>query len=290
MINYYFADFFTGKNLYKKIIQYQKEYPEIFYDNVNIKYIFGNFPNMLWNGGSIMVNNMRIFTPQIIEIKEWYEELNIPLQLTLTNTSLLEKHLEDEFCNNVLQLMDNGKNEVLVSTDLMYNYIKKNYPNYKINRSIVNTEKDYNWEEALDTKYHNIVMPRRNTTPEYLSSIGEQYRNRIELLCNDPCPINCPMINTHYKLYEELAMRRGPDIYKAMECHNDIVNNSFFKMDLSSQITYKDINDIYLPLGYTEFKLSGRGSILKILTAVTSYMVKPEYQVMFYEKLLGEVQ
>ena len=64
---------------------------------VNIKYIFGNFPNMLWNGGSIMVNNMRIFTPQIIEIKEWYEELNIPLQLTLTNTSLSEKHLSNRF-------------------------------------------------------------------------------------------------------------------------------------------------------------------------------------------------
>ena len=38
-----------------------------------------------------------------------------------------------------------------------------------------------------------------NNNWEYLETIPEDKRGKIEFLCTDPCPDNCPRIYTHYK-------------------------------------------------------------------------------------------
>ena len=175
MINYYCPGFFSGKDVYREIFNLKEKYPEIFEEEANIKAIFGSFPNMKWNGGSVD-RGSRTFLSEIIDTRDLYTELNIPLQLTLTSGSLKEEHLYDKFCNTILEVMDNGINEVLVSTELMENYIRKNYPNYKINRSIVNTAKDYNYEEVLESnRFKNVVIPRRHAKDfSFLSKINKK--------------------------------------------------------------------------------------------------------------------
>lgn len=288
-VNYYCPEFFRGKNIYKKLLDYYENYPEIFYDNVKIKAIFGSFRNMLWNGGAVYTGDKNFLT-EVIETRDFYAELNIPLQLTLTNSSLEQNDLYDEYCNNILKIMENGLNEVLVSTDLMYNYIKTNYPNYKINRSIVNTPEDYDWEEALENKYDKIVLPRRHVKDfNTLNSINEKYRNRIEILCNDRCPLDCPFIYSHYKLFEELTIKQGPDKKSALKCKNEKINNSIFNRDFSSQIFYKDIIENYIPLNYTEFKLVGRGNIYNMVMSLVLYFIKPEFQIYAFNELIQKI-
>lgn len=288
-INYYCPEFLRSKNIYRKLFYYKENYPEIFYDDVNLKAIFGSFRNMLWNGGAVFTGEKN-FLPEVIETRDFYRELNIPLQLTLTNSQITKNNLNDIYCNDILKIMENDLNEVMVSTDLMYNYIKNNYPKYKINRSIVNTPNDYNWELALDEKYDKIVMPRRHVKDlKYLANINKQYRNRIEILCNDRCPLDCPMIYSHYKLFEELTINGGPDKKSALKCQNEKINNSLFNRDFSSQITYTDIINNYIPLGYTEFKLSGRGNIYNMIMSLTLYFIKPEFQIYFYNDLIQNI-
>ncbi len=291
MINYYCPDFYKGFLLYKDIIKWKTKYPEYFYDNVNIKAIFGSFPNMIWNGGSVSISN-KIFSSEIIEIKNFYKEHKIALQLTCTNSSISLYHLENEYCNNILSLLEDSDNHVLVSTDLMYNYIKKNYPLYKIDRSIVNTQEDYDWELALEKKYNNIVLPRRHCyNINFLNKIDNKYRNRIEILANDPCPISCPFINEHYKKFERLTLKQGkePDYENALQCINGIINQKLIPIDDRYIITKQDIEQKYLPLNYSEFKLSGRGNIIKITESIIPYLIKPKYQINFFAKLMKEL-
>lgn len=291
MINYYCPDFYKGFLLYKYIIEWKIKYPEYFYDNVNIKAIFGSFPNMIWNGGSVFIAD-KIFPSEIIEIKNFFKEHEIALQLTCTNSFLSPYHLEDKYCNNILSLLEDSNNHILVSTDLMYNYIKKNYPLYKIDRSIVNTQEDYDWELALKEKYNNIVLPRRHSYDiNFLNKINNKYRNRIEILANDPCPISCPLINEHYKKFERLTLKQGkePDYENALQCVNEKINKKLLPIDIKYIITKQKIEQKYIPLNYTEFKLSGRGNVIKIAESIIPYLVKSEYQVNFFAKLMKEL-
>ena len=288
MINYYCPDFYHGRKIYENIVKYQKEYPEYFYENVNIRYIFGSFPNMIWNGGSILLGPP-MFLSDIQDFKNFYEELNIPIQLTLTNSSLTEEHLEDYYCNLVLENFNNGQNEVLVSSPILEDYLRKYYPNYKINRSVVNTPDDYDWEKALDTKYHNIVMPKRHgKNLNFLKTIKKEYRNRIEIMCSEICPIDCPFLYQHYKEFEKFTLDRNQNTSELPLCKNTYIKNSLFHADINNFISYKEINNNYLPLGYTEFKLTGRGDKIRILATLLSYMVKQEYQLLFMQKFLKE--
>lgn len=51
-------------------------------------------------------------------------------------------------------------------------------------------------------------------------------------------------------------------------------------------ISVEDIKNIYLPLGYTNFKIEGRshGSAI-ILEFILHYMVKPEFQIHVREEM-----
>ena len=44
------------------------------------------------------------------------------------------------------------------------------------------------------------------------------------------------------------------------------------------QISYQEIIEKYAPLGYTEFKISGRGSAQSALFAILPFLIRPQYQ------------
>lgn len=288
MIKYYCPDFYFGASVYSKIIEWKKKYPEYFKE-FEISAIFGSFPNMIWNGGSTIVTQ-KAFPALVDWTKDLYAELNIPLQITCTNSSLQSYHLSDEYCNMILEKLESPTNHVLVSTDLMYDYISKYYPQYKIDRSIVNTGEDYDWNEGLK-KYNNIVLPRRHCYDmNWLeNTFKPEVRERVEILCNDPCPINCPYINTHYKKFERLTLQGGPDIENACGCENTYLNQLLIQEDYRYIIKYSDIKEKYEPLGFTSMKLAGRGSKQKIMDAIIPYFVKDEFQVKIYSQLIKEV-
>lgn len=288
-INYYCPDFYTGLPIYQTLIKWRHDYPEYFND-FNISAVFGNFPNMVWNGGSVLTTSYPIFNAEIQEMYYAYQELGISMQLACTNSSLQKSHLEDEFCNQVLEICEHENNRVLVSTEMMFNYISTKYPKYKIDRSIVNTGNDYNWNEALN-KYNNIVLPRRHCYDiDWMKqTFKPEDRQRIEILCNDPCPINCPYINTHYQKFERLTIRRGPDLENALLCENLKIRDNLIHMDYDYLISEDIIQETYAPAGFTSMKLSGRGTKQKILNAIIPYFVKKEYQIPIYSKFIDEV-
>ncbi len=278
MINYYCPGFYTGKQLYQKIFFLKEKNPEIFNLDVNIKAIFGSFPCMIWNGGSTHLGNIENIT-NIKSIIEGYKKLNVQLQLTCTNPLLKKEHLNDIYCNKILDLWSKTENSVLVASPILEEYLRNKYPYLKIDRSVVNTHHDLDWENILDTKYNNIVMPRRYSKDfEYLSQIKKQYRNRIEIICNDKCPINCKRIDFHYHEFAKYTLFQQ-DEKLTLECTNLERKKSPFLNYKKDEISYEDIINKYLPLGYTEFKLTGRLNPVTISASIIPYLFKQEYQI-----------
>ena len=290
MINYYCPEFFRAFKLYENLLILQSKYPEIFYENINIKRVFGSFPGMIWNGGSVFMGGTSL--KEVEECRNKWEYLGIPLQITITNPCLIKEDCYDRYCNKILEIMENGKNEVLISSEILEEYIRKEFPGYKINSSIIreskiNTNKII-YDETIFSKYENIVLPKRYLKDfEYLNKIDKKFRNKIEFLCTDPCPSNCPKINSHY---EEMGKTTLFEIYDDFKLHCSSINHSDLfgtQQFIQDQILYEEIVKDFLPLGYTEFKISGRGESLGVLLNLLPYIIKPEYHLLVIKYLLS---
>ena len=288
MINYYCGGFYDAEDIYEKFFQLKEKSPYIFYNNVKLSKIFGSFPNMVWNGGGYNFGEM----PLIEEIEQTsinYYYKDIPLLLTCTNPALEKTDIYDRYCNTILSILDNGKNEIMVSSPYLEEYIRKNYPNYKINKSIIASEFDYDLNEALND-YNTVVLPRRYAKDfNYLSnSIALENRHRVEILCNDPCPINCPYLYSHYKEFGKVQMYQKSINCSEANCKMPFRKQYPWERDKSQIITYNEIVEKYLPLGYTEFKISGRNNINHVIYNLVNYFIKPEYQAQVFLYLLEE--
>ena len=78
--------------------------------------------------------------------------------------------------------------------------------------------------------------------------------------------------NFKYSTESEICLHRC--LYPIVERANDM-------------ISYDEIKEIYEPLGYSEFKISGRWNKNSIALNVTRYLIKPEYQFDVLSYLLG---
>ena len=67
------------------------------------------------------------------EVLALMQEYGISARLTFSNSLLREEHLADKRCNALCQLFEKStgvKNGVIVHSDLLLDYLKKNYPEF----------------------------------------------------------------------------------------------------------------------------------------------------------------
>ena len=290
MINLHCPDFYTGVNIYVKLVELYRRGPEAFREDVNLTHIFGSIPGMTWNGGSVIQGGVTDIR-QLVEIAGIYEAFNIPLKLTLTNPMLEEQDIYDRYCNSIVKIFENEYNEILVSSPILEEYLREKYPHYKFDKSIIqntitqdqDTIEDY--IKILEQhKYETIVIPRTKAKDmEFLNKIPKEYRKNIEILLNDVCPLYCPKIGIHYT---QIGKAQLYDL-SYMECANQCVSKSLYPAYTNSDamISYNEIKTIYEPLGYSEFKISGRWSKISIILNIVPYLIKPEYQKDVYQHL-----
>lgn len=294
MINYYLPGFYETQRAYRTLFWLRDNWNECFYDNVNIKKIYGCFPGMIWNGGSAWFGG-GVNREIIVDTFDFYSNTGVDLQLTLTNPLLEEKHLYDTLCNAVCEIACNYDNiEILVSSPLLENYIRKTYPKLKIDKSILSTTRDRGTEKdtlesyLLDTeKYNMVVFPRKYSKDmEFLKQVPEDKRSNFEILCTDPCSIHCPRLYSHYEdlAKQQLMIDLGDGTAKCTAFEPDYPFYNFLHRRF--QISYEEIIKDYEPLGYTEFKLSGRISYCGGVLRIVPYLIKPEYQLDVYQALL----
>ena len=136
MINFYLPDFFYLFKLNISTILYMKQHPDLFYDDIKVRAVYGAFPPSIWNGGRTMSFDF-VERNAIIAALKNFNGLGVACRFTFTNILLKEKDVHDSYCNECLKLGNNGMNEVLVTSPVLESYIRERYPKYKIISSTV---------------------------------------------------------------------------------------------------------------------------------------------------------
>ena len=270
--------------------------PEYFREGVEIASVYGAFPQSLWNGGRTQDGFCdKNYVKGVIQA---FNERGIPLRFTFTNPMIEKKHLSDDFCNTVMHLADNGLNEVIVFSPLLEDYIRKNYPNYKLTSStckrITDSETLYG---EIEKDYHIVVIDYDlNHDFDILRGIPD--KKKCELLVNACCNPGCPKRSEHYRAlgtqqiafanhvkkyrgtpfnYDKL-LQEHPEFKQFSDC--PCTTRTLFDVTgLKNHISPDEIWGTYIPMGFEQFKIEGRTfGTFNLMEHYLYYMIKPEYK------------
>ena len=266
-----------------------EQFPQYFRD-VEIASVYGAFPQSIWNGGRTQEG---LCDKRYIKmVLKAFNDKNIPVRLTFTNPALEKKHLNDKFCNMVLSLADNGLNEVIVVSPLLEDYIRTNFPNFKLTSSTCKRLDDGERLAAeLEKDYHIVVVDYDlNNKFDILEKLP--HKDKCEFLVNSNCRPACPDRAQHYynvgvqQINYANHMRKYPDQPYDPIVFGDGKNqncpfftrNLFDIRELSTNIRPDDIWDKYLPMGFNQFKIEGRTAwLFNLIETYVYYMAKPEF-------------
>lgn len=287
MLNYHCPDFYFAQHAYAILLDLYENKNQCFYPNVKIDTIYGCFPGCIWNGGGFTFGNGAISYDTMYDYFDWYSTKGVTLQLTFTNPTLEQTDIYDRYGNAILEAASHYDNiEILVVSPYLEKYIREKYPNIKLDKSIISTTQTRDSEidnvegyiKILDN-YNKCVLPRKYTQDkEFLRTIPKDFRNRFELLVTDPCPIYCPHLYSHY---EELGRVQSYQSRQTQQpgCYTIPGDNPFRQwMYRAHQVDYNGLNEFYDKEGFSEIKISGRGSYTFVVFMIIPYLIKPEYQ------------
>jgi hypothetical protein len=273
-IKFHLPGIFRFFNIYKNLFLYIRQHPEVLQENIEIKSAYGS-PTCIWNGGRVVHG---YWSREFVEdIRNFMAEMNVPVRFTFTNSLIEEQHLQDTYSNMLLDIFNTGNNEILCNSPLLEDYIRTKYgDSYRYISSTTKCLKTLNeqTEELNKTKYHLIVLDYDyNKDIEYLNAIAN--KNTCEILCNPVCPPGCPKRVEHY---ENVSLSQLNFSELAMECENAAI--SFWVAQQNpSFISSEDIKNIYVPMGFSNFKLEGRSaSALNLIEILVYYLIKDEYK------------
>lgn len=285
---------FAGKFRFNLVFAAMMENcPEYFREGVEIASVYGTFPPAIWNGGRFRGGTCDIdFIKTVVNT---FNQKGIPLRFTFTNPVIEQKHLNDKFCNIIMQLADNGMNGVIVVSPLLEKYIRENYPKYKITSSTCKRITDI---ESLDSeleKNYNIVVLDYDLNNKFDILEKIPHKEKCEILVNACCEPECKRRSEHYNLigrqqlaYYEHICKNSKKPFDISEYIEDVsspvfsckcVKRSIFDIkNLKTHITPDDIYEKYLPMGFNQFKIEGRSSnVLNLMETYLYYMIKPEF-------------
>ncbi len=258
------------------IINLMKDHPEKFYEGYKIGSVYGTFPGAIWNGGRAVfgITNKH----DMESILKVYNDKGIPVRFTWTNSLIEEKHLQDTYCNLIMKLANNGMNQVLVNTPVLEDYVRREYPDFKLISSTTKRIVDgASLKEELDKDYHLVVLDYDlNHDEEVLQSI-QSYGDRVEILVNEVCYPGCPKRTEHYR--QQSQMQLEYDIRSPFPCPNRSTERTFLEcMDRPAFISKEQIAD-YVDKGFINFKIVGRGMPVDyVKESYLYYLVKEEHR------------
>jgi hypothetical protein len=278
-INLFLPGFYENFRLIIFLHDWMEQEPELFYSGMKIAAAYGCFPGNIWNGGRVILGLAS--KADIQYAVQEYNSRGIAIRYTYTNPCLEQIHLLDTYCNLCMRLADNGKNEVLVNSDLLEDFIRANYPNYKIISSTTKCLYDQELiRKELEKDYHLVVLDSAMNNTEELFRLD--HKEKIELIVNHYCADNCPRRREHYRLVGEAQLEYDSVVFP---CTN--IRRSFQEIQQNkSFISPAMIYDTYAGAGFYNFKLDGRGFKKdKIVESFAYYVAKPEYRAMVQQKL-----
>ena len=284
---YHLPGLFEFYELYSVFLPVFREHREYFYDWCEIGSIYGAPSDCIWGGGRVGGGD---HNPE--EVLALMREYGISARLTFSNSLLKEKHLLDKKCNMLCSLFEKGKekqNGVIVHSDLLLNYLRTNYPGLYYVSSTTKVLTDFQqFMSEVNRDDFRYVVPdfRLNKLLDKWNTLSEQQKNKVEFLSNECCWFGC---KDRKLCYETVSRRNLGENCPEHNCAAPDANEGYLfskAMDNPGFIGIDDIQNIYMPMGFSNFKIEGRGlGSALILEFLLYYMTKPEYQIHVREKI-----
>ena len=280
--HYHLPGLFEFYEFYKVFLPLYRNQRDWFYEWCDIASIYGAPEGSLWGGGRTSFGKA-----DSLEVLELMNEFDISARLTFSNSLLKEEHLADKKCNELCRLFEGAKipSGVIVHSDLLLDYLKAKYPDLYLISSTTKVLTDFeDLRSELDRPDFKYVVPdfRLNKVFDKLASLTQEQRDKVEFLCNECCDINC---SSRKACYENVSRKNlataGEEIPDHKCTGKDGQGGYKFSKAMKNPafISIQDIQKNYLPMGFTNFKLEGRGLGSAILLEfILYYMTKPEHQ------------
>jgi hypothetical protein len=278
---------FEFYDLYTIFLPLFYEHREWFYPWCDIGSVYGAPGDCLWGGGRVGTGDN-----DAKEVKALMQDYNISSRLTFSNSLLKKEHLSDRKCNELCAQFEHGgtvKNGIIIYSDLLMDYIHKQYPEFYFVSSTtkVITEWDTLCSE-LSRKEFQYVVPdfRMNSNSKKLNTLNDECKKKVEFLCNECCWFNC---TDRKACYENVSRKVLGEACADHKCISPDADEGYVfskAMKNPGFISTEAIQHVYLPMGFTQFKIEGRslGSAL-VLEFLLYYLTKPEYQLQVREKM-----
>lgn len=285
--HYHLPGLFEFYELYAAFLPLYRAYPEYFYDWCDIASIYGAPVDCIWGGGRVGGGDAR---PR--EVAALLREYGISARLTFSNSLLRAEHLADPRCNALCSLFGEStapQNGVIVHADLLADYLRKNYPQLYLVSSTTKVLTDFSaFQQELQRPEFRFVVPdfRLNRAFDALAALPENLRGKAEFLCNECCWPGC---QDRRACYEAVSRRNLDPCAPEHRCTAPGAAEGYrFSKAMESPcfIGIDDIRGRYLPMGFSHFKIEGRGLGSAVaLEFLLYYLTKPEYQLKVREKI-----
>lgn len=311
---YHLPGLFEFYDFYKEFLSLWQNHREFFYDWCEIGSIYGAPADALWGGGRVGFGD-----ENASKVAALLKEHQISARLTFSNSKLRKEHLDDYVCNKLCEIFEeNGhqpkgpkvqnscgitdapkaqssgdvsgvQNGVILHSDLLLDYLKEKYPSLYFVSSTTKVLTDFKDLEAeVKREDFKFVVPdfRLNKSFDKLGKLEQKYKDKLEFLCNECCYFGC---TDRKACYENVSLKalgeteedhicKAPNSKTGYRFSDAMKNPGFISLD--------DIQKIYMPAGFSQFKIEGRslGSAI-VLEFLLYYMVKPEYQLRVREEM-----
>ena len=284
--HYHLPGLFEFYELYRMFLPLFREHREYFYDWCDIGSIYGAPPDCIWGGGRVSLENH-----DAGEVLALLQEYGISARLTFSNSKLIEEHLSDRKCNELCALFSENtepENGVIVHSELLLQYLKSHYPQLYLISSTTKVLTDFEaLKKEADREDFRYVVPdfRLNKAYEKLNTLTESQKDKVEFLCNECCYFGC---KDRKECYEAVS-RRNLGEESDFSCTSPGAEEGYrFSKAMKNPgfISVEDIQKIYQPMGFSNYKIEGRGlGSALVLEFLLYYMTKPEYQLQVREEI-----
>lgn len=277
---YHLPGLFECYELYRVFLPLFREHREYFYDWCRIGSVYGAPADCLWGGGRTSYGEQ---DPE--DVLALMREYGISARLTFSNSLLQEEHLSDHRCNTLCRLFAGNKvmeNGIIIYSDLLLHYLQKQYPGFYFVSSTTKVLTDFQeLLQEVNREEFRYVVPdfRLNKQFGQWNTLTEEQKDKIEFLCNECCWFGCKDRKSCYETVSRKNLGEdtpdypcaSPDAAEGYRFSKAMENPGFIGID--------DIQNVYLPMGFSNFKIEGRGlGSAMLLEFLLYYMTKPEYQ------------
>lgn len=254
---------------------------------VPFKWVHGAPLSYKWNGGRVDPS-FKISGDEISGTLDAYKSLGIGCMLTFSNRFIEKKDLDDPECNYLLDILsedDSKKNGVIVSSDVLADYIRKKHPNLHIMASIIkvtceNGGGDISYYRTLESNFDSFVLDvNDNDNYDLLEKLDKK---KTEILANSCCVYHCPFKSEHYDMLVKVHDKNSGITmdtvleYQKKNCKAYPVGRQLGKTR-NHCLSLTELMKLY-DMGFRNFKLQGRytTSLTGILHDICHYIFEHE--------------